>query len=219
MQLRDNAKTTLQKRKTRSLNVKAAFGIEKGSRLSLKFDSGELEENLKKKKKNLEATMVITSKENFSCTSLGVIRPHRKFLNDYNTLLFLFPEFPKAMMETLVIRELGNMKAVASFLLSRGWGSKKSLTDGLSHSINPHIDVKYFWGPDRPEYVAKLQKEQNGSYYTVFSPPHTYLIYFKNERGLIEQGQICSPHVESKKLIYPLSRPEFIKTKELLVFV
>ena len=55
-------------------------------------------------------------------TSVTEKNEQDKMLYDFNILLFLFPGFPKAMMKALVVREEGNMKAVAEYLKLKGWG-------------------------------------------------------------------------------------------------
>ena len=103
--------------------------------------------------------------------------PRDKLLYDYQMMENLFPDFPKAMLNALVIREQGNMKAVASYLLDKGWGKSGPLINTLSTTENSHFTVKYFWGNLKPSYLEELKTNPVGSYFTAFEMPNRYALY------------------------------------------
>lgn len=147
--------------------------------------------------------------------------PYRKFINDYNTLLYSFPGFPDVMMKALILREQGNMYAVAKFLKSRGWGNPTSQLTMFDDKTNQHITAQYFWGIDKPEYCTFLENKPVGTYFIVLSPP-AYLIYFLTEDGISTQRvsnlNINSINLSNLPLYAPLKRDDSISIMDLLIF-
>lgn len=148
--------------------------------------------------------------------------PYRRLMNEFNVLLFLFPDFPKAMMKTLVFREKGNTRVVANFLKSRGWGNNDPLILTLSSKIHLHVELEYFWGLDKPEFRKKLSKQPCGSFFVSFKKPKTYLLCFVNKSGQIDQNRIASPRVEANDhstifINNPLKRPDSIPIQDILL--
>ena len=147
----------------------------------------------------------------------------KKFQSDYLVLLKLYPEFPSIMMKTLVIRENGNMKAVCSFLKSRGW--KKA--DGVKmprfeNDVNQHVKTLHFWGVDNSIYSKALEKKEIGSYFTVYSSG-SYYIYFKTmddiKRYAIPALDFSEfPIVKLLNIAKPVNRPSSINISDLIIF-
>ena len=168
--------------------------------------------------KNLQVKGAVTKRKSITEKS---IYPYKQFINEYFSLQESFPEFPSIMLQTLVIREKGNMDAVYRFLVSRGWKSIQGKLF-LSNTKNILFSIPYFWGVDKPEYLRNLKKQEEGSFFVVFSPP-TYLIYFKTSNEIKKQ-QIPTPDIQALPksdrilLTKPLPRPHFISDCNLLGF-
>merc|ERR1712130_749421 len=78
--------------------------------------------------------------------------PNTLFLDEYDRLQALFPDFPSPMMKNLLLRESGRGALVYQQLTSRGWNParKPSKRDRLARETNSLFEVSYFWGLWRP---------------------------------------------------------------------
>lgn len=144
-----------------------------------------------------------------------------KMFFDYQMIGYLFPDFPKSMLDILVVRERGNMKAVALYLLHKGWGKTSPLIDALSSSEDPHFTVKYFWGLLKESYLEELKTKPTGTYFTAIELPNNYSMFVHSGSGEILKEQIKAPSVEEvpaecSKLKFPLERP-FVFSKSNLI--
>ena len=149
-----------------------------------------------------------------------LLNPYKKFISNYKLLLNSFPEFPKIMMKTLVLREKGNLKAVYKFLVKRGWKSLNKVH--FRNHIDLHIQIDHFWGIDKPEYSSILDDKPLGTYFIVLSAP-VYYIYFKCLDGIKKQhiptpDILSLPRCNTINYTKPLIRPKKITLEELIIF-
>mmetsp|Transcript_38983 Transcript_38983/g.66867 ORF Transcript_38983/g.66867 Transcript_38983/m.66867 type:complete len:243 (+) Transcript_38983:183-911(+) len=152
------------------------------------------------------------------------LNPYRKLMSDMNTLAYLFPEFPESMMKILIIREKGNTKNVAEFLVNRGWGEDNSIIQNLSSTISPHIEIEYFWGLDNPKYLRCLKGKETGTFFTTFSHKCQYIMHFVNHCGDVESIVVSSPSVFTQpsgafhvSLSSAIKRPHKIPLNKLII--
>ena len=152
------------------------------------------------------------------------VNARERLIADYQMLVYSFPEFPEAMLKALVIREQGNMKMVAIYLLERGWGKPSPLLDVISNTENTHFTVHYFWGELTPSHIDKLKKQPAGSYFTALTLPKTYALYRINGQGEVQTEYLESPDIvgvplDMTKLTNPLTRPRSIPPSKLVSFL
>jgi len=146
-----------------------------------------------------------------------------KMLYDFNILVFLFPGFPKAMMKALIVREEGNMRAVAEYLKMKGWGqtTKVDLISTISNSTSLHFKIPYFWGKFKRNHLKILAKYDCGYYFTCFAYPNNYYLCCVNTKGETTKVPLESPKVPQLyeqlfSLTHPIPRPESISIHDLV---
>mmetsp|Transcript_3946 Transcript_3946/g.9023 ORF Transcript_3946/g.9023 Transcript_3946/m.9023 type:complete len:231 (+) Transcript_3946:23-715(+) len=211
-------------KKTKSINLRSnaqKLGIVTAAKHKsvLKYSFETLQ--LSQKEENTLLSKVVRSKSNPANIMIQRRNPHLQFQNDFHSLINAYPEFPLIMMKTLIIRERGNMKAVHSFLQSRGWKSDKKVKN-LLDSQHTHFTILHFWGIDKPEYSKILAKKDIGSFFIVLDAP-VYYVYFKDDSGIKKQ-RISTPDILalpfSKIGLFknPIVRPCTISGNHLLHF-
>ena len=146
-----------------------------------------------------------------------------KMLYDFNILLFLFPGFPKAMMKALIVREEGNMRAVAEYLKLKGWGqtTKVDLISTISNSTSLHFKIPYFWGKFKRNHLKILSKYDSGYYFTCFAYPNNYYLCCVNTSGETTKVPLESPKIPKLyeqlfSLTHPITRPDSISIHDLV---
>ena len=159
------------------------------------------------------------------CT-MDAINMSECILMQYNILLEVFPDFPEAMMKTLLLRENGNGKRVAKDLIKRGWkpSSEQSLKN-LSSEEADIFSVPYYWGKLVPEHVTLLLASPSGSYITSWScKKNSFVICSINHNHHIVERETSSPSVQELQtmtysLKYGLPRPKNIRVLDLAPFL
>jgi len=146
-----------------------------------------------------------------------------KMLYDFNILVFLFPGFPKAMMKALIVREEGNMRAVAEYLKMKGWGqtTKVDLISTISNSTSLHFKIPYFWGKFKRNHLKILAKYDCGYYFTCFAYPNNYYLCCVNTKGEttkvpLEGAKVSQLYEQLFSLTHPIPRPESISIHDLV---
>merc|ERR1712000_588997 len=97
-------------------------------------------------------------------------------------------------LQLVFLRESGNCKAVAKFLMQRGWEPKspafgKKLLQRLEDHTDVHMDHDYYWGKDSAEVQKVVESKEEGSFLTTvvefssFSEVG-YGLYYKSSGGV-----------------------------------
>ena len=148
-----------------------------------------------------------------------------KLMHQYDLLKQSFPDFPKEMMKTLLVREHGNSRAVYDTLLDRGWVPyNRTLVSSLTTSRSDHFELSYYWGELQDSYLEYLRNANCGSYFTAIQLPCVYIICYLDEKRQIVQRQSNSPvilhsHRKLFSLVDPLTRPRSISKFSLVPFL
>ena len=195
---------------TNALSSKGKAAVDQGCsstrELVKQYTSSSLNINLesirnRKVRTPLYASTARSSRENSNTNILRKgLKPHTKLQNDFNVLKFLFPQFPEKMMKILIVREQGNTRNVANFLVLRGWGGPSPLIKNLSSDISEHVSTPHFWGIFKPEYLEFLASKPIGSFFVVFERPGHYVLYYINIIGLIGKSRVRGPNSFGKKI-------------------
>lgn len=140
----------------------------------------------------------------------------------YKLLRKLFPTFPTEMLKTLLLREDGNTEAITKELLSKGWKANNTVLLKSVQSDTIGLSLPYYWGELKPIYLDTLERQQCGSYFTVWKNNHFLLCALSHKKRIL-QTQSDSPNVsESQKLLFsltkPLHRPSSVPLNNLIPF-
>lgn len=137
------------------------------------------------------------------------ISPAEILMEEYSTISLQFPNFPKAMLKTLIIREKGRCYFVAKDLINRGWGKEFPTLSNLSSEPNVHFTLDYFWGDMKEEYFSYLKENgKPGNYFTAFRHPKQYIICYIEGNGNPKERSIGHPQMQNIQIqIFKLSEP------------
>lgn len=132
----------------------------------------------------------------------------------------MFDDFPSNMLQTLLLREEGNAKAVAKSLVYRGWKPRSQYMKSLHETPCKLLQIKYFWGKWKAEYGATLRTQPTGTYVSAFYNKKPVICYVDNDGELIMKRIPFPMIIETQRremlLSEPLSRPSSIKLPDLV---
>lgn len=119
-----------------------------------------------------------------------------------------FPDFPKKMMECLVIKYNGNCGKVFKILTSKGWTPSGSVTKkSFTNGVNSHFTLHYYHGrfPGLEKIKEIIKDKQTGSFLTYYKTAATTNLETKSvdENSVkyfvcckLESGEIAEKHIQ-----------------------
>ena len=110
----------------------------------------------------------------------------------------MFPNFPDSMLQVLILREDGNTKNTAKSLIKRGWKPQSKHLKSLHKNPCPLLQIPYYWGTWKTEYIQKLKRKPNGTYITCVVKSKPMICFVKDKQIFMQQ------------VVYPLIDPEYI---------
>merc|ERR1712100_504012 len=110
----------------------------------------------------------------------------------------MFPKFPDSMLQVLILREDGNTKNTAKSLIKRGWKPQRKHLKSLHKYPCPLLQIPYYWGTWKTEYIQKLKRKPNGTYITCVVKSKPMICFVKDKQIFMQQ------------VVYPLVDPEYI---------
>ena len=131
----------------------------------------------------------------------------------------MFPKFPDSMLQVLILREDGNTKNTAKSLIKRGWKPQRKHLKSLHKYPCPLLQIPYYWGTWKTEYIQKLKRKPNGTYITCVVKTKPMICYIKDKKLIMQQ--VSYPLVDSESILelnlsYPLSRPASVSLLDLI---
>lgn len=130
----------------------------------------------------------------------------------------VFPDFPEKVLRVLFIRELGNSKFVAKGLVEKGWKpSNLDLISRLKDSETNFIDIPYYWGDLKEEYIKQLKEASPGSYFTVWDSNNFVLYTLNFKKEILRIPIVESPKIQhQQKLLFSLCNP-LVRSKSVSI--
>ena len=131
----------------------------------------------------------------------------------------MFPNFPDSMLQVLILREDGNINNIAKSLMEKGWKPKSKHLKSLRKNPCPLLQIPYYWGTWKTEYIQKLKRKPNGTYITCVVKTKPMICYIENKKLIMQQ--VSYPLVDSESILelnlsYPLSRPASVSLLDLI---
>ena len=118
----------------------------------------------------------------------------------------MFPNFPDSMLQVLILREDGNTKNTAKSLIKRGWKPQRKHLKSLHKNPCPLLQIPYYWGTWKTEYIQKLKRKPNGTYITCVVKSKPTICFVKDKQIFMQQ--ILYPSVNTDCIIkFNLSSP------------
>ena len=157
--------------------------------------------------------------------------PRDKLQYDLGILQHMFPAFPPAMLQILLVREEGNATEVAKHLTSLGWGlnqpkkgTRIDMGQNLSNQRSEHFEVPYFWGEFSETLCVHLlgrKLRSPGAFFTAVERPNRYIVVYLSKtlevRRRDVEGPLVSPMLFNLYCLKRgLSRPSDIHAVHLL---
>ena len=147
--------------------------------------------------------------------------PYIKLLSQFCLLKQLFPDFPTKMLTTLLLKEQGAGKIVATTLIEKGW--HPSVARNLAYLSKRSSEVfccDYYWGKLDEKYLNILDNSPPGSYFSVVDEKNKFMCCFKNQEGKRVLEENASPilmdiYLTLNGLNNPLTRPKDIPLIQL----
>ena len=118
----------------------------------------------------------------------------------------MFPNFPDSMLQVLILREDGNINNIAKSLIKKGWKPKSKHLKSLRKNPCPLLQIPYYWGTWKKEYIKKLKRKPNGTYITCVVKSKPTICFVKDKQIFMQQ--ILYPSVNTDCIIkFNLSSP------------
>jgi len=142
------------------------------------------------------------------CSESGIESESDVLIYQFYLLKSLFPDFPEKLLRTLFIREQCNSKNIAKELIDKGWKpSNVDLIPKLNNNSSDYVDIPYYWGGFKEEYLEKLKRSPVGSYFTIWDS-NSFILFALNFRKEVLRIPIESPNVyRHQKLLFSLVEP------------
>ena len=118
----------------------------------------------------------------------------------------MFPNFPDSMLQVLILREDGNINNIAKSLIKKGWKPKSKHLKSLRKNPCPLLQIPYYWGTWKKEYIKKLKRKPNGTYITCVVKSKPTICFIRDKQIFMQQ--ILYPSVNTDCIIkFNLSSP------------